>query len=359
MKLKIKVEKIDDIVRKVTCEVDSDSVSNELTKQYKKYAKKYRFPGFRAGKAPRPVVDAAVGKEAVYIDATQEIVDGALRQAIEDKKLALASEPRFDSKETKDLITDKEPYKFVFSFDTYPEVELSSYDPIEGYLPQSQATDEELEEQLKNYASYFAVDGVEPEIDEKFATEKMNFESLDDMKKHIKDMITSEKEAAFERLKADIVAIKLRERLSVEPTEEMVEYLNTELLGEMFKDLQRYGTTFDQYLKNRNLTAEQFYEDVKKQAADECKTRMAADIWAKHFKCECTKKDISDEFKAAGFKDVETEEKKWIDDGKLWKLREGITRKKAFDNAIENAKWTIDDEKAKHQFDYLNKSEEK
>ena len=197
MKLKIKVEKIDDIVRKVTCEVDSDSVSNELTKQYKKYAKKYRFPGFRAGKAPRPVVDAAVGKEAVYIDATQEIVDGALRQAIEDKKLALASEPRFDSKETKDLITDKEPYKFVFSFDTYPEVELSSYDPIEGYLPQSQATDEELEEQLKNYASYFAVDGVEPEIDEKFATEKMNFESLDDMKKHIKDMITSEKKSCI------------------------------------------------------------------------------------------------------------------------------------------------------------------
>ncbi|MFR7670894.1 MAG: trigger factor [Collinsella sp.] len=38
-----------------------------MKKAYKDTAKKYRFPGFRAGKAPRPVIDSALGAEATSL----------------------------------------------------------------------------------------------------------------------------------------------------------------------------------------------------------------------------------------------------------------------------------------------------
>ena len=57
-----------------TVTIPAADVDAAIKKAYKEAAKKYRFPGFRAGKAPRPVIDSALGKEAVLAQATNEPV---------------------------------------------------------------------------------------------------------------------------------------------------------------------------------------------------------------------------------------------------------------------------------------------
>lgn len=357
MELKSEVTKVSDTRVKVSAEVDADTVSKELNVQYKKYANKYKFPGFRAGHAPRPVIDNAVGKETVYLDATEEILNDAYHVLIEQESLRPVGEPNFEGKENEMLVEDKKPFKFEFELEVSPVVELDSYEPVEAYLPPTEATAEDIESQIDLYKGYAGVEGGE-ELTEEIIKEKMGFESEEKLREAIQGLVENEKKGALPRLKEDVVSLKLRERVQVEPTDEMVDYINNVLLNEMFQNLQQYGMTFDQYLASRKMSSDEFYDDVQKQAVDEAKTRMALDAWVRHFGLATTDEDITEEFEKAGIKDVEKTKKQWAESGRLWRLREAIERSKAVENAVENARFTFDAEKAEHQFDYLNEEAE-
>lgn len=357
MELKSEVTKVSDTRVKVSAEVDADTVSKELNVQYKKYANKYKFPGFRAGHAPRPVIDNAVGKETVYLDATEEVLNDAYHVLIEQESLRPVGEPNFEGKENEMLVEDKKPFKFEFELEVSPVVELDSYEPVEAYLPPTEATAEDIESQIDLYKGYAGVEDGE-ELTEEIIKEKMGFESEEKLREAIQGLVENEKKGALPRLKEDVVSLKLRERVQVEPTDEMVDYINNVLLNEMFQNLQQYGMTFDQYLASRKMSSDEFYDDVQKQAVDEAKTRMALDAWVRHFGLATTDEDIIEEFEKAGIKDVEKTKKQWAESGRLWRLREAIERSKAVENAVENAKFTFDAEKAEHQFDYLNEEAE-
>ena len=358
MELKSEVTKVSDTRVKVSAEVDADTVSKELNVQYKKYANKYKFPGFRAGHAPRPVIDNAVGKETVYLDATEEVLNDAYHVLIEQESLRPVGEPNFEGKENEMLVEDKKPFKFEFELEVSPVVELESYEPVEAYLPPTEATAEDIESQINLYKGYAGVEEGE-DLTEEIIKEKMGFESEEKLREAIKGLVENEKKGALPRLKEDVVSLKLRERVEVDPTDEMVDYINNVLLNEMFRNLQQYGLTFDQYLASRKMTSDEFYDDVQKQAIDEAKTRMALDAWVRHFNLATTEEDITEEFEKAGIKDVEKTKKEWAESGRLWRLREAIERSKAVENAVEGAKFTFDAEKAEHQFDYLNEEAEK
>ena len=357
MELKSEVTKVSDTRVKVSAEVDADTVSKELNVQYKKYANKYKFPGFRAGHAPRPVIDNAVGKETVYLDATEEVLNDAYHVLIEQESLRPVGEPNFEGKENEMLVEDKKPFKFEFELEVSPVVELDCYEPVEAYLPPTEATAEDIESQIDLYKGYAGVEEGE-ELTEEIIKEKMGFESEEKLREAIQGLVENEKKGALPRLKEDVVSLKLRERVQVEPTDEMVDYINNVLLNEMFQNLQQYGMTFDQYLASRKMSSDEFYDDVQKQAVDEAKTRMALDAWVRHFGLATTDEDIIEEFEKAGIKDVEKTKKQWAESGRLWRLREAIERSKAVENAVENAKFTFDAEKAEHQFDYLNEEAE-
>ena len=358
MDVKTKVEKISDTRVKASGEVDAKTVSNALTAHYKAYANKYKFPGFRAGKAPRPVVDAAVGKETVYLDATEEVLNSAYNILVEKEGLRPVGEPNFEGKENSMLVVDKKPFKFECEIEITPEAELSSYDPVEGYLPSEEATEDDMKTQLDMFKQMAQLKE-EDELTDEITKEKLGFDTVDDLKEALKDNIKQEKQRQLPRLKQDLISLKLHERVNVEPTDEYVEFLNNVLLSEMYQNLQRNGLTLDQYLGSRKMSADEFYGDVKAQAYDEAKTRMALDAWVKHFNLQATDAEIAVEFKKAGIADVAPVKELWAETGRLWRLREAIERTKAVENAVESAKFTVDEEKAKHQFDELNKKKEK
>ena len=70
-----KVEALEDNRVKVTVTVDAAEVSGRIKKTYKDFALKYNFPGFRRGKAPRPIIDNALGAEAVRATVTDAVVN--------------------------------------------------------------------------------------------------------------------------------------------------------------------------------------------------------------------------------------------------------------------------------------------
>ncbi len=71
-----KVEALEGNRAKVTITLDAKDVDARIKNTYKEFANKYNFPGFRKGKAPRPIIDNALGKDAVRASVADEVVNG-------------------------------------------------------------------------------------------------------------------------------------------------------------------------------------------------------------------------------------------------------------------------------------------
>ena len=117
--METKVETLEDNKVKVSVTVDAKEVDDRIAREYKNIANKYNFPGFRKGKAPRPVIDNAIGKEAILATVTDEVVNNAYPLAIEEIRIYPISKPQFDDPE---LAEGGKPFDFSFTVEVKPEV---------------------------------------------------------------------------------------------------------------------------------------------------------------------------------------------------------------------------------------------
>lgn len=153
--MNITLENLEDNKVKAIVVVDKGIVKNKVGSIYKDFAKKYNFPGFRKGKAPRPVIDNAFGKEAILAQATEEIVNEVYPQVIEQERIFPVGSPDFNDP---GLANEGEDFKFEFTQSVKPIYKLSSYDPIEIEVPSADVTETEVEDQIRDiterYQSY-------------------------------------------------------------------------------------------------------------------------------------------------------------------------------------------------------------
>ncbi len=149
-----KIENLEDNKIKVSVTIDAADVDAQIKRTYKEYARKYSFPGFRKGKAPRPVVDNALGSGVVLADVSETLVNDAYPLVVESERLYPVGSPEFEDDDAS-LVEDGTPYTFAFTLSVKPEVELSSYDPVEVELPVSGTSDAEVEEQIKAMREHY------------------------------------------------------------------------------------------------------------------------------------------------------------------------------------------------------------
>lgn len=152
--METKVEALQDNRTKVTVTFDAKDISTRIREQYKDYANRYNFPGFRKGKAPRQIIDNMLGKDAVRATVTDDLVNDSYPLVIDDCDLYPIGDPEFEETE---LVEDGQPYEFSFTVEVKPVVELSSYDPVEIELPYEGVTEAEIDEQVENFRQYYFV----------------------------------------------------------------------------------------------------------------------------------------------------------------------------------------------------------
>ena len=140
------VEVLEGNKAKITVTIEKPVVVDRFKRQYKKFANQYNFPGFRKGKAPRPVIDNMLGKEAAAAAVTDELVNETCPLAIDESGLYPVGQVRFDDDMA--LMKDGAEFTYVFEIDTKPTPELSSYDPVEIELPPEGANDAEIDAEI-------------------------------------------------------------------------------------------------------------------------------------------------------------------------------------------------------------------
>ena len=115
--LNITASDVKDAKLTATVTIPAADVDAAIKKAYKDTAKKYRFPGFRAGKAPRPVIDSALGAEATLAQATNDLI--AANEPAVLNELDIVPTKNGDYKEL-DLAKDHEDYTYTCLLYTSP-----------------------------------------------------------------------------------------------------------------------------------------------------------------------------------------------------------------------------------------------
>lgn len=151
--MKTKVEALEGNKVKLTVTVDAKEINERIKKTYKDFAHKYTFPGFRKGKAPRPIIDNALGAEAVLATVTDEAINDAYPKAIEEADIFPVARPEFEDQDV--LAKDGKDLVFAATVEVKPEFELSNYDPIKIDMPPREATEDEINGQIDALRDYY------------------------------------------------------------------------------------------------------------------------------------------------------------------------------------------------------------
>lgn len=147
------VERLEGDRVRLTVTVPAAEVDAEIANAYARIGAKLRIPGFRPGKAPRPVVDTHVGKETVLTEAQEEIVSNAYGRAVSENDIRNISQP--DVGEL-DMIVPGEDFTFTAELQLRPELTLSGLDDLKVSVPAQKASDREIDAQIEYTRERFA-----------------------------------------------------------------------------------------------------------------------------------------------------------------------------------------------------------
>ena len=151
--MNITASDVQDAKLTATVTIPAADVDAAIKKAYKDAANKYRFPGFRAGRAPRPVIDNILGKEATLAQATNDIL--AANEPAVLNELDIVPLKEGDYQEL-DLVKDHEDYTYTVTFSLRQSVELNSYEPVEIEMPPAEVTEGEIDAQIEMLMGYHA-----------------------------------------------------------------------------------------------------------------------------------------------------------------------------------------------------------
>src|SRR3954453_5283765 len=130
---------------RVEAEIPAGEVEKRLNVAARQLARNLRVPGFRAGKAPPPVVIKRIGREAVLNEAVQESLNGWYRAAIDDARVVPVGEPDLD---LGDLPGEGQPLKFSIEIGVRPKATLGEYKGLEGEKRDAAVADSAVDEEL-------------------------------------------------------------------------------------------------------------------------------------------------------------------------------------------------------------------
>ena len=151
-----------------------------------------------------------------------------------------------------------------------------------------------------------------PAVDDEFAKDVSEFDTLKELKADIKKKMTAERTEAAQRAFEDVLMAKVAEGVEAEIPHEMVE-LQAERMMEQFKQqLAAQGIPFDQYLKMTGTTEADFRKQADGPAAEQVKLDLAVEAIIKAEGLEATDEDVENELRNVAEKygmDLETVKK--------------------------------------------------
>lgn len=416
--------KVETNVYELEITVDAETFTEACKKAYMKQRKSIQIPGFRKGKATQGMIEKVYGEGAFYEEALEIVYPEAVGSAFDEAGLKVIDQPtdvEFPVMNKQDGVVIK--MKVI----TYPEVKLGEYKSLKGKMLDTEATDEDVENELKSMQDRNSrlvtvedresqmgdtcdidfegfVDGVAfeggkgenyplelgsnsfipgfeeqvaghkageefdvnvtfpeqyeaslagkdavfkckineiktkelPELDDEFAKDVSEFDTLDELKADLKKQISERKEANAKTDYENQLIEQVVENMEVE----IPECMNKQKCDEMIQDysyrLQMQGLDLNTYLQYLGQTMEQFREQFMDGAKQQVKVKLALDAIVKAENIEATEEEIAEEIaKLAEQYNMEADKIKAAVPQE--QLTDDIVTRKAVDFVVDNS----------------------
>ncbi len=416
--------KVETNVYELEITVDAQTFTDACKKAYMKQRKSIQLPGFRKGKATQGMIEKVYGEGAFYEEALEIVYPEAVGAAFEEAGLNVIDQP---ADVDFPVMSKEEGVVITMKVTTYPEVKLGEYKGLQAAMLDTEATDDDVAEELKNMQDRNSrlvtvedraaemgdtadinfegfVDGVAfeggkgenyplelgsnsfipgfedqiaghktgeefdvnvtfpeqyepslagkdavfkcsineiktkelPELDDEFAKDVSEFDTLDELKEDLKKQIGERKEANAKTDFENQLIEQVVENMEVE----IPECMNTQKCDEMIQDysyrLQMQGLDLNTYLQYLGQTMDQFKAQFMDGAKQQVKVKLALEAIVKAENIEATEEEIEAEIaKLAEQYNMEADQIKAAVPAD--QLSADIVSKKAIDLVVENA----------------------
>ena len=416
--------KVETNVYELEITVDAETFTEACKKAYLKQRKSIQIPGFRKGKATQGMIEKVYGEGAFYEEALEIVYPEAVGAAFDEAGLNVIDQPS-DVEFT--TMSKTEGVVIKMKVTTYPEVKLGEYKGIKGKMLDTEATDEDVETELKNmqernsrlvtvedresamgdtcdinfegFVDDVAFDGGKgenyplelgsnsfipgfeeqvaghkageefdvnvtfpeqyepslagkdavfkckineikakelPELDDEFAKDVSEFDTLDELKDDLKKQIAERKEANAKTDFENQILEQICENMEVEIPECMFTQKCDEMVQDYAYRLQMQGLDLNTYLQYLGQTMDQFKEQFMEGAKQQVKTKLALDAIVKAENIEASEEEIEAEVnKLAEQYNMEADKIKAAVPAE--QLSADITTRKAVDFIVDNA----------------------
>ncbi len=179
-----------------------------------------------------------------------------------------------------------------------------------------------------------------PALDDEFASEVSEFDTLEEYKKDVKETLTIEKEKAAREAKEAAVIDAIIADSEMDIPEAMVTTQQKQMIDEFAQRMQMQGFSMEQYLKFTGATLDKMMEQVKPQAETRIKSRLVLEAVAAKEGIEATEEDYEEEIKTmAEVYQMEPDKiKEMLPEKSVKGIKEDIAVKKAVEFVVNNAK---------------------
>lgn len=426
--MSFKVEQLEEKnMVKLVIEATAEEFEAGLNTAYNKSKSKINVPGFRKGKAPRKIIEQLYGQEVFFEDAANAIIPDAYAKACIESELDIVSQPKISVTQ----LEKGKPFVFEAEVAVRPEVELGKYKGVEVSKADTEATDADVEEEIKKVAEQNSrtitvedravkdgdmtvidfegfVDGVAfeggkgenypltigshsfidnfedqiigmnigdekeinvtfpedyhaeelkgkpatfkvsvkgikekqlPDIDDDFAQDVSDFDTLDEYKADLKKKIAERKEAEAKRQKETEAIEKIVADSKMDIPQAMIDTQVTRMAEDFAQRLQQQGLSLETYFKYTGLTAEKILDDMKPEAVKRIQNSLVLEAVAKAENIQVSDDEFNAELsKMAEMYKMEVDKiKEFMGESEEKQMRDDIAIQKAVDLIVSSA----------------------
>lgn len=425
--MKYEVKKLENKNMQLTLDLDHAEWESLVDESYNKNKGKYKVEGFRAGKAPRKMIEKMYGPEVFFEDAIQE---GFNRHYVEILKTESSIDP-IDSPDLRITKLDKTGITIVAVIPVKPEVKMGKYTGLKVKVAPKEITDADVDAELNRVqiqntrlvekdgevavgdianidfkgsvngeyfeggtaegfdleiGSHSFIDNFEdqlvglkagdskdvmvkfpdsyhaenlagkdakfeckvnavktkelPEINDEFAANVSEFETLAEYRDHIKEHLAEHAQEDAKIKTENEILDKIVNGMAVEIPEIMLERELDAMMQDMEYRLMYQGANLEAYAKYLGTTVENIRNDRKPEAEKSVKIRLALQEILKAEKIEVLEKDVEEYIEKIATRANKSvkEYKSSMTDERLNYIKNEILMNKLLEFLVENNK---------------------
>ena len=339
----------------VTVELTKAELEPAINKAYLKYRKDITIPGFRKGKAPRVVIEAAYGKHVFFEDAIEEMFPEIYKETVLTQDMKPVGRPSVAEMN----IADDGTVTLKIATDLYPVVTLGQYRGIEVEKVNAEVkeseVDAEIDRMAKNVARISTVDrpakegdtavidfegflngtafeggkgenhelllgsgsfipGFEeqvvfkvkvhevketvlPEKDDEFVKDVSEFDTMAELRADIEKRILEEKQAGIDRAFENAAVEKAAANMTAEIPDSMVDEEVDRQLERMDYELRAQGASLEAYSKMLGGNMDSIRNSLRPGALNAVRTNVMLDAVVDAEKIEVSEEECEEEYK--------------------------------------------------------------